>query len=152
VTFPLDAALVVPHSSAMLLIDTVEHADENTLVAHARVRANCPLVHDGAAGAWTGIEFMAQAIAAFEGCRARLRNEGPKVGFLIGSRSYASSVPAFPVDASLRIEIARQYEDSGLGLFDGRIIDNTTNTTFAEATLSVFQPDNAEQFLLEGRQ
>ncbi|MGV3708144.1 MAG: 3-hydroxylacyl-ACP dehydratase [Gemmatimonas sp.] len=150
-TFPLDAAQVVPHSSAMLLLDTVMHADANTLVAHARVRASCPLAHGGAVGAWTGIEFMAQAIAAFEGCRARLRGEGPKVGFLIGSRHYSSSVSEFPADASLRIEIARQYEDSGLGLFDGRIIDSSTNTMLAEATLSVFQPDNAEQFLLEGR-
>lgn len=144
-TFPVDAGLVVPHSDRMLLLDTVEHADENSLVASARVRADSPFVRDGVVGTWIGIEFMAQAIAAFEGCRARERGESPKVGFLIGSRHFSSTSPTFAVGATLRVEIVRQYEEGGLGLFDAKI---TGDDVTADASISVFQPDDAQQFLL----
>ena len=144
--FPIDANLVVPHSARMSLLDTVVRADENSLTAEARVREDSPFARDGVVGAWVGIEYMAQAIAAFEGCRARDRGDAPKVGFLIGSRHYACSVPGFAVGSLLRIEIVRQYEEGGLGLFDGKI---TGDNISADASLSVYQPDNAQQFLLE---
>ena len=146
--FPIDANLVVPHSSRMSLLDTVVCADGNSLTATARVREDSAFARDGVVGAWVGIEYMAQAIAAFEGCRARDRGDAPKVGFLIGSRHYACSAPAFAVGSSLRIEIVRQYEEGGLGLFDGTI---TGDNISADASLSVYQPDNAQQFLLEHR-
>ena len=138
--FPVDAAHVVPHSARMLLLDTVVEGDENSLVATARVREDSPFARDGVIGAWVGIEYMAQAIAAFEGCRARERGDAPKVGFLIGSRHYACSAPAFAVGTVLRVEIKREYEEGGLGLFDGTI---TGDGVTAAASLSVYQPDNA---------
>lgn len=144
--FPIEANLVVPHSARMSLLDTVVKADENSLAADARVREDNPFARDGVVGSWVGIEYMAQAIAAFEGCRARDRGAAPKVGFLIGSRDYACSTPAFAVGSSLRIEIVRQYEEGGLGLFDGKIIGEHVT---ADASLSVYQPENAQQFLME---
>ncbi|MEP6832158.1 MAG: 3-hydroxylacyl-ACP dehydratase [Gemmatimonas sp.] len=144
--FPIEASKVVPHSDRMSLLDTIVHADENSLVANGRVREDSPFARDGVIGAWIGIEFMAQAVAAFEGCRARERGEPPKVGFLIGSRHYASSAPTFAVGSLLRVEISRQYEEGGLGLFDGKIFGDDVA---ADASLSVYQPDDAQQFLLE---
>jgi len=146
VEFPLAAADVVPHSSRMLLLDTVLAADENSLEACARVREDNPFSHDGLVGAWVGVEYMAQAIAAFEGCRARAHGLGPKVGFLIGSRHYSCTVPAFPVGTQLQVRIVRQFEEGGLGLFDGTL---TADGVTANASISVYQPDNAQQFLLE---
>lgn len=144
--FPIDAHLVVPHTARMSLLDTVVRADENSLAANARVREDSPFARDGVVGSWVGIEYMAQAIAAFEGCRARDRGDAPKVGFLIGSRHYACSASGFAVGSTLHIEIVRQYEEGGLGLFDGKI---TGDHVTADASLSVYQPDNAQQFLLE---
>ena len=147
-TFPLAAAAVVPHSSRMSLLQTVLSADENSLTAEALVRADNPFARDGVIGAWVGIEYMAQAIAAFEGCRAQQRGVGPKVGFLIGSRHFTSSAPAVPVGTTLRVHIVRQWEEGGLGLFDGTL---TGDMFSAEASISVFQPDDAQQFLMENR-
>lgn len=144
--FPLAAAEVVPHSSRMLLIDTVLAADENSLTAEARVRADNPFARDGVVGAWIGVEYMAQAIAAFEGCRARERGAGPKVGFLIGSRHYACSAPGFTVGSLMRVRVVRTFEEGGLGLFDGTL---TADGVTADASISVYQPDDAQQFLLE---
>jgi predicted hotdog family 3-hydroxylacyl-ACP dehydratase len=144
--FPLAAADVVPHSSRMLLIDTIIAADENSLTAEGRVRDDNPFLRDGVVGAWVGVEYMAQAIAAFEGCRARARGVGPKVGFLIGSRHYTCTAPSFVVGTNVQIRIVRQFEEGGLGLFDGTL---TADGISADASLSVYQPDNAEQFLKE---
>ena len=144
--FPLAAALVVPHSSRMLLLDTVLAADENSLTAEARVREDNPFARDGVVGAWVGVEYMAQAIAAFEGCRARERGVGPKVGFLIGSRHYSCTAPGFAVGTVLQVRIVRQFEEGGLGLFDGTL---TGDGVTADASISVYQPDDAKQFLLE---
>lgn len=146
--FPIEAALVVPHSSRMLLIDTVTGADENSLSATARVRSDSPLVHDGVLGSWAVIEYMAQAIAAFEGCRARERGDKPKVGFLIGTRHMTCNVPDIAVGTELQVRIERQYEEGGLGLFDGTV---TGHDITASASISVYQPDNAQAFLLEAR-
>lgn len=146
--FPIEAAQVVPHSSRMLLIDTVVDADDNSLIARARVREDSPFVHDGVMGSWVVIEYMAQAIAAFEGCRARERGDKPKVGFLIGARHFTSSAPGIAVGAELQVRIVRQYEEGGLGLFEGTM---TSGDITADASISVYQPDNAQQFLLEAR-
>lgn len=142
--FPLAAADVVPHSSRMLLLDTILAADANSLTAEARVRDDNPFARDGVVGAWIGVEFMAQAIAAFEGCRAREHGAGPKVGFLIGSRHYTCSAAGFPVGTSLEVRIVRQWEEGGLGLFDGTLSGGGIT---AEGSISVFQPENAREFL-----
>lgn len=144
IEFPLAAALVVPHSSRMLLIDTVIDSTETSLTARAVVRGDNPFLHNGAIGAWIGVEYMAQAIAAFEGCRARLRGVGPKVGFLIGSRHFTCTAPVFAVGEQLEIRIDRQWEEGPLGLFEAKL---TGPNGGAEATLSVFQPDDAGAFL-----
>lgn len=145
---PLAAADVVPHSSRMLLLDTILSADATSLTAEARVRDDNPFARDGAVGAWIGVEYMAQAIAAFEGCRAREHGAGPKVGFLIGSRHYSCSAPAFPVGTSLEVRIVRQWEEGGLGLFEGTLRGGAIT---AEASISVYQPDDARAFLAETR-
>ena len=144
----MPAEHLVPHSARMLLLDTVLNADHNSLTATGIVRGDNPMMHDGAIGSWVGVEFMAQAIAAFEGCRARERGGSPKVGFLIGARHYTCTVPDFPVGARFEVHVVRQYEEGGLGLFDGTI----TGTDFtAQAAITVYQPDNASDFVLEAR-
>lgn len=153
IAFPVEAARVVPHANRMLLLDTVTAGDENSLTATAVVRASSPLNHDGAAGSWTGIEFMAQAIAALEGCRALEQGESPKVGFLIGARQYACNVSSFATGVQLNVHVTRQHEHNGLGLFDARITgtDHAGNDITANAVISVFQPVNADEFLQEAR-
>ena len=47
-------------------------------------------VEDGQVPAWVGIEYMAQAIAAWAGCRARAAGKPPQLGFLLGSRPGSS--------------------------------------------------------------
>ena len=70
-----DIRSLVPHSGTMVLLDRVISADENTLCAEVVIRPDSLFYADGGVGAWVGIEYMAQAIGAYAGYRARLRGE-----------------------------------------------------------------------------
>jgi predicted hotdog family 3-hydroxylacyl-ACP dehydratase len=92
---------------------------------------------------------MAQTIAAHAGHLARLRGEPVTIGFLLGSRRYDCARPAFAVGSVLRVFVrCLLLADNGLGSYECRIEDDYG--TVATATVSVFQPANAEQFLERG--
>jgi predicted hotdog family 3-hydroxylacyl-ACP dehydratase len=95
-----------------------------------------------------GIEYMAQAIAAFEGHSAWLRKEAVKVGFLLGSRHYESYCSGFAPGTVLHVDVHRVLmHDNGLGAFECRIADAAEGRLLAKATVTVFKPDNVHNFL-----
>jgi predicted hotdog family 3-hydroxylacyl-ACP dehydratase len=133
----------VPHRGAMNLLDDVEHCDELTIVARVRVPGE-GLFH-GAEGvpAWVGIEYMAQAVAAWSGVRAQAGGGSPRIGYLLGSRRYEAAVPAFEVGAQLRVFASCELMgDNGLGMFDCRIEQD--GRVLASGRLSVFEPPDQE--------
>ena len=129
----------VPHRGAMSLLDTVVHHDDLTVVARVRVSADGPFTGADGVPAWVGIEYMAQAVAAWSGARARSGGGSPRIGYLLGSRRYEAAVPAFEIGAEL--EVFAQCElmgDNGLGMFDCRITQD--GRVLASGRLSVFEP------------
>ncbi|NWJ41189.1 MAG: 3-hydroxylacyl-ACP dehydratase [Geothrix sp.] len=73
---------------------------------------------DGSAPAWVGLEWMAQAAAAFSGHRHREAGREPRIGFLLGTRTYEALVPSFPVGLELEVEAEVLFlDDSGPGAF-----------------------------------
>nr|WP_229516983.1 3-hydroxylacyl-ACP dehydratase [Massilia oculi] len=137
----------------MSLLGRFLEADEESLAAEVRIGPDSMFCVDGAVGAWVGVEYMAQAVAAHAGWCARRRDEPVRVGFLLGSRKYACGVAAFPVGSRLRIEVRRALQgENGLGAFDCRILDadadaDADGNALASATITVFQPNNVEEFL-----
>lgn len=150
--FPAISELL-PHSGHMVLLDRVLSVDEETLCAEVRIHAGSVLAGADGVGAWVGIEYMAQAIAAHAGFHARQRGEAVKVGFLLGSRKYEAAVPLFATGSVLQVFVQRALQgDNGLGAFECRIDaqkDGQT-VTLATATVTVFQPDNVNEFLKDG--
>ncbi len=135
-----DIRLLVPHSGTMVLLDRVISADENTLCAEVVIRPDSLFCTDGGVGAWVGLEYMAQAIGAYAGYRARLRGEAVKIGFLLGTRRYESRRPIFSPGSVLKIYIKRVLEsENGLASFDCHIDDGGGELVSA-ATITVFQP------------
>jgi predicted hotdog family 3-hydroxylacyl-ACP dehydratase len=139
---------VVPHAGAMRLIDELVEADGEHCVARATVRATQLFVDDAGMPGWVGIEYMAQTIAAWAGVRERAAGRPPGLGFLLGSRRYACTAPAFPVGSVLDIHVRCALKgETGLGAFDCRILDAANGAELANATITVFQPENVEEFL-----
>ena len=148
-----DIQTLVPHSGAMSLLDTLLDADAETLSAQVTIADGSMFCEAGAVGAWVGVEYMAQAVAAHAGNAARLRGEAVRVGFLLGTRRYACTVPAFPVGSVLNIHVRRALQgENGLAAFDCRIEDGRAGGELASATITVFQPDHVEEFLQRSSQ
>jgi len=134
----------VPHRGAMSLLDTVDRCDDQSIEARVRVPADGPFDVDGGVPAWVGIEYMAQAVAAWSGARAMAGGGSPKIGYLLGSRRYEAAVPVFPTGADLRVLAQCELmADNGLGMFDCRIEHD--GRVLASGRLSVFEPpENSE--------
>lgn len=144
----IDIHSFVPHSGAMSLLGRLLAADDENLSAEVTITTDSMFCVDGAVGAWVGVEYMAQAVAAHAGHSARLRGEAVRVGFLLGTRRYVCSVPAFAVGSMLHIHVQRALQgENGLGAFECRIVDGNDGCELATATITVFQPDNVEEFL-----
>ncbi|WP_027865390.1 ApeP family dehydratase [Massilia alkalitolerans] len=142
-----DIHSLVPHSGPMSLLGRFLEADDETLSAEVDITPESMFCTDGQVGAWVGVEYMAQAVAAHAGWCARRRGEPVRVGFLLGARKYACAVSAFPVGSVLRVHVRRALQgENGLGAFDCRIED-AAGQELATATITVFQPDHVEEFL-----
>jgi predicted hotdog family 3-hydroxylacyl-ACP dehydratase len=143
-----DIKTLVPHSGTMLLLDTLLAADAETLSARVAIMPQAVFCSGGAVGAWVGVEYMAQAVAAHAGYKAHLRGEPVRIGFLLGTRRYACAVPAFPAGSVLDIHVRCALQgESGLGAFDCRINDADDGAELATATITVYQPGNVDEFL-----
>lgn len=141
---------LIPHRYDMVLLDRVLSVQQETLRAEALITDSGPFfdAQSREVGAWLGIEYMAQAIAAFEGYAALQCGQKVKVGFLLGSRHYESYCSGFAPGTVLHIEVHRVLlHDNGLGAFECRITDAANDSLLAKATVTVFKPDNVQNFL-----
>ena len=137
---------VVPHRAPMLLLDRLLSADEDSVVVEGGVRHGQPFATDAGVPAFVGVEVMAQAIAAWAGCRAHRLGQPVKLGFLLGTRRYACARTHFAFGARLRVEARREVMgDNGLGMFACRLWHD--GEPVADALLSVFEPPDAAAFL-----
>ena len=145
----LDIAGLVPHSGAMSWLDRVIEADAESLLAEATLRADHLLVRDGQLGAAAGVEYMAQAAAAWAGYQRHLQageDGAARIGFLLGTRRYQCNRPAFRVGEVLRVHVQRLFQaDNGLGQFE--CVITVDGAEVARASLNVFGPDDPEAFL-----
>ncbi|MET3132920.1 putative hotdog family 3-hydroxylacyl-ACP dehydratase [Oxalobacteraceae bacterium GrIS 1.11] len=149
-TFPPIGSLL-PHEGAMILLDRVLAADAENLCAEVTIRSDSLFFDGRAVGAWVGIEYMAQAIAAHAGYLARGRGEAVKVGFLLGARRYEAPCPDFILGSVLLVHVhSVMHGENGLAAFECRIEQaGAPGTSLATATVTVFQPENVNDFLLE---
>jgi len=137
---------LVPHQGPMCLLDRVIAAEGERLSAELIVPAQGLFGHEDGVGAWVGIEYMAQAVAAWAGWQARQQGQAPRIGLLLGTRRYRSQVARFAAGQRLRIDIERGYQaDNGLGQFACRIVSD--GVELASAQLTVFGPQDPSAFL-----
>jgi predicted hotdog family 3-hydroxylacyl-ACP dehydratase len=121
----------------MVLLDRIIECDDNSLSAELVVRDDGLLGNDKTVPAWVGIEYMAQAVAAYAGVMARRAGEPVKLGFLLGTRRYNSNVAEFKVGSTIKVRVEKIIQDDRLGVFDCRIQGDGVLVT---ANLNVYQP------------
>ncbi|CAN5265352.1 hotdog family protein [soil metagenome] len=133
---------LVPHREPMILIDRVQDAGEDFVVAEVRIKAGIPFFEaEVGVPAWVGIEYMGQSIAALAGVRAKRAERPIRSGFLAGCRRYVCSVPAFKPGSQLTIEVREVSGGDPLSTFAAVIRDDGV---LAEAAISVYLQPEAE--------
>ncbi|WP_373976322.1 hypothetical protein NT239_06000 [Chitinibacter sp. SCUT-21] len=146
-------AEVLPHAAPMILLDEIVDYDEQSLTAALTVPADGFFNDAALAGevpAYVAIEYMAQAVAALSGCRARARGEAPKIGFLLGTRAFDSNVASFKPGIRLTVSVNEMIQgDNGMGVFDARVSGHLADGSdiVVSARINGFQPPNPEAFL-----
>ncbi|PUA19786.1 hotdog family protein [Glaciimonas sp. PCH181] len=150
-----DIRSLLPHSGVMVLLDRVIAVDQESLCAEVTIRPDSLFMGSDGVGSWVGVEYMAQAIAAFAGYNARLQDEAVKMGFLLGTRRYEAHCDRFVSGSVLMVKVQRVLQaDNGIGSFECWIesIDgaSTKAQPLALATITVFQPPDVHVFL-EGK-
>jgi predicted hotdog family 3-hydroxylacyl-ACP dehydratase len=141
-----DVERVVPHRGTLLQIDRLLGWDEESVRAELQVPADGVFNTEDGVPAWVGVEYMAQTIAAWAGCRARSRGQKPSIGFLLGTRRYVCATPHFLPGARLQVEARCELMgDNGLGMFACRILQD--GRELASANVSVYEPADAMAYL-----
>ncbi|HZF15176.1 MAG TPA: hypothetical protein VE046_04460 [Steroidobacteraceae bacterium] len=130
----------------MLLIDRVVYGDNERVEVVARFRPNHPFVGPRGIPCWVGVELMAQAVAAFSGLQLRANGNRPRIGLLLGTRSFVAHAPYFPAGVDLTIVAELVLRDGeGIGVFDCTIQRGAER--FAEAQLKGLAPADLTPFL-----
>lgn len=154
VELPCAIADYVPHEYGMCLLDRILHWDDTTLSADVIPQATDVFAERGPAErgpkevdqevfvipAIIGLEWMAQAIAAWSGVEAAMAHQAPRVGFLLGTRRYHCTVPYFACRQRWRIHVQLDYRAAnGLGAFTAHIHDEEDREV-ASCVINVFEP------------
>ncbi len=144
-----DVADLVPHSGTMSLLSRITAYGEDWLEAEVDIHAASLFAEADGVPAWVGVEYLAQAIAAYAGLQERRKHTAPKIGFLLGTRRYEVSQPFFATGLTLTIRVQREMvAENGLHVFHGRL---TGEQVEASANLNVFQPEDATAFMKEAK-
>ena len=136
--FPPIAELL-SHRPPALLLERILELSSTRCVALVRIEPGAwYLQADGSAPAWVGLEWMAQAASAFSGHRHRLAGREPRIGFLLGTRSFEALVPSFPVGMELEVEAEAIYlDETGLSAFTCEV--RHSGETLARARLKAIE-------------
>lgn len=132
-----ELAELLPHSGQMIWLDSVTAFDDKALTAELIVRDDGLLGYHQSIPAWIGIEYMAQAIAAYSGIKAKLAGQPIRPGYLLGARRYNSNTGEFAVGTRLTVRVEKIMQDERLGIFGCRIFGENIEIT---AKLSVYNP------------
>jgi len=141
---------ILPHGLPMALLDRTVEVGEEDYEAEVTVRADSLFCDGEKVGAWVGVEYMAQAIAAFAGAEALRQGKNVKVGFLLGSREYHVSIPYFKVGSVLRIRVKKVIHDpAGLSVVECRLGLLGSAQPLVTSMLTVYEVPSLQAYLKE---
>lgn len=142
---------LLPHDQPMVLIDNLVAIDETTIHCQVIISEQTMFFDQSqqSVGAWVGIEYMAQTVAAWSGYQDYIVNNPASIGFLLGTRRYQVETDAFQIGDTLDIFAEQLMQSDGMGAFSCTIKCN--NKVLAQAQLNAFSPNETQlQEMIEG--
>lgn len=145
--FPYAVADLLPQSGAMVLIDRVVETGDSHVVVELVVREDGLFNVDQQVPSWLGLEYMAQAVAAYSGYQRRRRGQDIDLGFLLGTRYYQCSAAQFDCGQRLSIRAEKIIEAANdMVVFDCHLQGEAVT---ASAKLNLLMPQDSKQFLAD---
>jgi predicted hotdog family 3-hydroxylacyl-ACP dehydratase len=139
--FPSPAELL-PHGPTMRFISRILAFEDEMLECEVIPGAHdMAFARDGAIPAAVGVEYMAQAIAAFVSLKTGRDHSKP--GFVMAIRRMKVEVTRFALHKPLRIHVERRWGEVRAARFDAVVYDG--DTVVLQGALSVFRPTDEEQ-------
>jgi predicted hotdog family 3-hydroxylacyl-ACP dehydratase len=140
---------LVPHRGPMSLLDRIDDYGEDWLRATVEIRPGGLFATADGVPAWVGIEYMAQAAAAFGGIEQVQLGLPPSIGLLIGARYYRSMVQVFPLGVRLDVlaKIALRDADD-FAAYDCSL--SAAGQPLAECILKAYRPRDLAPLLAGG--
>lgn len=144
--FPYAVETLVPQSQRMVLVDKVVEAGEAHIVVELSGRDDGLFSGpDHTVPAWVGLEYMAQAVAAFSGYQRKRRGQEIDLGFLLGTRYYECSVGQFICGTRLTVRAEKIIEAANdMVVFDCHLQGDQIQAT---AKLNLLMPQDSKKFL-----
>lgn len=143
---------LLPQKPPMEFISAVESFDmENqTLIARVDIKDTDLLFQKNINGvpSWAGMEYMAQSIACFIGCKDiyLTGKTGAVPGFILGSRDLHFLQSVYKIGQSYYIHVKSLFCDSNMASFECIIMDEK-GTIMANGILNAFRPDDLTNFM-----
>jgi len=140
---------LVPHSGLMSLLDRIVDYGDDWLEAQVDISDSSLFLEELGVPALVGLEYLAQAIAAFSGVEEQLKGDKPKLGFLLGTRKFECSTDYFKLGQTITLKVQREMKaENGLHVFQCVLSGEGLSAT---ATINVFQPEDASKFIKEAK-
>lgn len=144
--YPIEA--VVPQRPPMILIDEIVARETDAIIVLVTIRSNGLFFREGrGVPSHVGLEWMAQACAAFAGAEALDEAGTVKVGFLLGTRDFRVTRYWFVEGERLYVRARLEYHDGELANFACEIADSIHGPAVATANLNVFHPNDASALI-----
>ena len=139
---PLLADLLPQADGMILLTDYDPPAGDGSVLAFVSITPASAFYEADIGGvpSCVALEYMAQAMALATGFYRRAKGLPPKIGFLLGSRRLAVSIPHFRNGETYGVRAACIYNDESFGSFDCTISDSA-GAEVDSGTLTAFQPE-----------
>ena len=138
---------LLPHRPPMILIDRMVDATETGSTCEVTIEPQTLFLEPAGVPAFVGLEYMAQAVAAYGGYRSYLAGEPVAVGFLLGTPQLQTSCQFFDIRQTLRIQVTHVWGENELMQFHCTIQDASTGKLLQQAELNVFKPKDLQSYL-----
>lgn len=139
---------LLPQKPPMLLIGKAFGTEGGTVASETTLGDEHALFirPSGVFGSWILLELMAQTIGIYAGLRNRAAGSGPRIGFILGTRLFKTSVPAFRRGDTIRVtaQCLAYYESELPSQFE--CVAYCAGSEVGRARLTVYQPAEVPKF------
>lgn len=142
---PIDQLL--PHRAPMILIDRMIDATDAGSVCEVTIGPQTLFIGPAGVPAFVGLEYMAQAVAAYGGYKSHLAGEPMAIGFLIGTPQLKTYCQFFCCGQTLQIQVTHIWGNHELRQFHCMIHDALTAKLLQQAELNIFKPHDLQSYL-----